>query len=49
MKNKIDDIKIFIVARDDARYILANKNNTEFTSLINYCKNSIEESDIVKA
>ncbi|MBO6280776.1 MAG: ATP-dependent DNA helicase RecG [Bacilli bacterium] len=47
--NMIDDIKIFIVARDDARYILANKNNTEFTSLINYCKNSIEESDIVKA
>ena len=47
--NMIDDIKIFVVARDDAREILKNKNNEEFKYLINYCKRSIDEDDIVKA
>ena len=46
--NMIDDIKIFIVARDDAKQILNNKDNPEFEYIINYCKRSIDESDIVK-
>ena len=47
--NMIDDIKIFVVARDDAREILKNKKNEEFSYLINYCQRSIDESDIIKA
>ena len=47
--NMIDDIKIFIVARDDAKYILQNKNNEEFKYIIDYCKRSIDEKDIIKA
>ncbi len=47
--NMIDDIKIFVVARDDAREILRSKNNPEFDYIINYCKRSIDEDDIVKA
>ena len=47
--NMIDDIKIFVVARDDAREILKNKDKEEFKYLINYCKRSIDEDDIVKA
>ena len=47
--NMIDDIKIFVVARDDAREILRNKDNEEFKYLIDYCKRSVDESDIIKA
>ena len=46
--NMIDDIKIFVVARDDAREILKNKEKPEFKWLIDYCKRSIQEEDIVK-
>jgi ATP-dependent DNA helicase RecG len=46
--NMIDDIKIFVVARDDAREILKNKDKPEFKWIIDYCKRSIQEEDIVK-
>ena len=46
--NMVDDLKIFIVARDDARAILKDKNNKEFAYLIDYCKRSVNEEDIVK-
>lgn len=47
--NMIDDIKIFVIARDDARAILKDKNNSEYQYLINHCKRLIDQSDIYKA
>lgn len=47
--NMIDDIKIFVVARDDARAILKDKNNSEYQYLINHCKRLVDQSDIYKA
>ena len=47
--NMIDDIKIFVVARDDAKYILSHKDKDEFKYLVDYCKRSINEEDIIKA
>ena len=47
--NMIDDIKIFVVARDDARAILKDKNNSEYQYIINHCKRLINQSDIYKA
>ena len=47
--NMIDDIKIFVVARDDAKYILSHKDKDEFKYLVGYCKRSINEEDIIKA
>ncbi len=47
--NMIDDIKIFVVARDDARAILKDKNNSEYQYIINHCKRLIDQSDIYKA
>ena len=46
--NMVDDIKIFIVARDDARAMMKNKDNKEVSYLIDYCRRSINEEDIVK-
>ena len=46
--NMIDDIKIFVVARDDARAIIKDKDNPEFEYIIRYCRQSIDEQDIVK-
>lgn len=46
--NMIDDIKIFVVARDDARKIIANKKNEEYKYLLNYCLKSIEYKPIIK-
>lgn len=46
--NMIDDIKIFIVARDDARKIIANKTNEEYRYLLSYCSKSIEYNPIIK-
>ena len=46
--NMIDDIKIFIVARDDARRILKDKNNLENQSIYKYCKKGLEYKPILK-
>ena len=46
--NMIDDIKIFVVARDDARKIIANKNNEEYRYLLSHCLKSIEYKPIIK-
>ncbi len=46
--NMIDDIKIFVVARDDARKIIANKNNEEYRYLLAHCSKSIEYNPIIK-
>ena len=46
--NMIDDIKIFVVARDDARKIIANKNNEEYRYLLTHCAKSIEYKPIIK-
>ena len=47
--NMIDDIKIFIVARDDARYMLEHRNDNDFTYMINRCLKEINEEPILKA
>lgn len=47
--NMIDDIKIFVVARDDAKAILKDKNNSEFKYIIDYCKRAVDQEDIIKA
>ena len=47
--NVVDDYKIFVVARDDAKTILKNKDKSEFKYIIDYCKRSIDEEDIIKA
>ena len=47
--NMIDDIKIFVVARDDAREILKDKNNPDFKFIVDRCKKLIDQEDIYKA
>ena len=47
--NMIDDIKIFVVARDDAKEILSNKDNPEFEYIIRYCKRAIDQEEFIKA
>lgn len=47
--NLIDDIKIFIAARDDAKMIIKNRDNKEYSYLINYILKQIEEDDFIKA
>ena len=46
--NMIDDIKIFIVARDDAREIIKNKNLKENQYIVKYCLRSIESKPVIK-
>lgn len=46
--NMIDDIKIFVVARDDTRKIIANKSNEEYRYLLSHCLKSIEYKPIIK-
>ena len=47
--NMIDDVKIFIVARDDAKMILKNKDSKEYSYLVNFVSKQSEEDDFVKA
>ena len=47
--NLIDDIKIFIAARDDAKMIIKNRDNKEYSYLINYILKQIGEDDFIKA
>lgn len=46
--NMIDDIKIFVVARDDARNILKNKKEKDFEYIISFASKQIEEDDLIK-
>ena len=46
--NMIDDIKIFIVARDDARRIIKDKNNPDYQSIYKYCLKGLEYKPIIK-
>ena len=47
--NIVDDYKIFIVARDDAKEILKNKDNKHYEWLIKYATNLINQEDIKRA
>lgn len=47
--NMIDDIKIFIVARDDAKDILAHKDDEEYRYIIEKCRRDIEYKPLIKA
>ena len=46
--NMIDDIKIFIVARDDAREIIKNKDAKDNQYIVKYCLKSIQAKPIIK-
>ena len=47
--NVVDDLKIFIVARDDATEILKDKDNPDFDWIIRKCEKDIEYSPVIKA
>ena len=47
--NMIDDIKIFVVARDDARMILENKNEAQYKFIVDKCYRDIKYNPIIKA
>ena len=46
--NMIDDIKIFVVARDDARAIIKDKKNKNYQYILKHCLKSIEYNPIIK-
>ena len=46
--NMIDDIKIFVVARDDAREIIKNRNDKDNQYIVKYCLKSISAKPIIK-
>ena len=47
--NVVDDYKIFVVARDDAKEILKNKNEKKYQWLIKHATSLINQEDIKKA
>ena len=47
--NVVDDYKIFIVARDDAKDLLKNKSNKNYQWIIKYATSLINQEDIKKA
>ena len=47
--NVVDDYKIFVVARDDAKDILKNRDNKNYQWLIKYATSLINQEDIKKA
>ena len=47
--NIIDDYKIFVVARDDAKEIMANKDNKHYQWLISRAETLINQQEIKKA
>ena len=46
--NVVDDYKIFVVARDDAKEIMKNKNNPEYQKIISYAEKQVNENSIIK-
>ena len=47
--NIVDDYKIFVVARDDAKEILKNKDNKHYQWLINRAQKLINQEDLKRA
>ena len=46
--NIVDDFKIFVVARDDAKYILQNKDNKAFSYIIKQAEKDNIYNPVVK-
>ena len=46
--NIIDDYKIFVAARDDAKYIMQNPNNPGFSYIINKARREINKNPLIK-
>ena len=46
--NIVDDYKIFVVARDDAKYIIQNKNDKAFTWIIDKAVREIKFNPVTK-
>ena len=47
--NVVDDYKIFVVARDDAKEILKNKDEKKYQWIIKHATALINQEDIKKA
>ena len=47
--NVVDDYKIFIVARDDAKEIIKNRKNDKYQWIIKYATSLINQEDMKKA
>ena len=47
--NIIDDFKIFVCARDDAKEILKHKDNKNYQWLLNRAQKLINEDDLKRA
>ena len=46
--NVVDDYKIFVVARDDAKEIMKNKTNEEYKKIISYAERQVQENSLIK-
>ena len=46
--NVVDDYKIFVVARDDAKEIMKNKDNEEYKKIISYAERQVQENSLIK-
>ena len=49
LSKPVDDFKIFVCARDDAKEILKNKDNKDYQWLINRAQKLINEDDLKRA
>ena len=47
--NIVDDYKIFVIARDDAKDIIKNRNDKKYQWIIKYATSLINEEDLKKA
>lgn len=46
--NVIDDYKIFVVARDDAKYIMSHKREEEFKYIISKAEKEVNKNSVIK-
>ena len=46
--NAVNDYKIFVVARDDAKAIMKNKNNEEYKYIISKAERDVNNNPILK-
>ena len=46
--NVVDDYKIFVVARDDAKEIMKHKDNDEYKKIISVAERQVQENSLIK-
>lgn len=47
--NVVDDYKIFVVARDDAKEIIKQRSNKKYQWIVKYATSLINQEDLKKA